>query len=338
MNCLREARINLPASVVEKAIEKTREIDSEAALVFSGSRIDGLGNEKSDLDVYIITEFSSELDGRELFFACEGIKIEATIITIDGLRKHFESAAGKIAFECAENLPIYSALISHRLLTGLVVKPNKAFDALVSNYTQEALACNLRVFYTEQAVDRLENAFGTLDCQQYESSAFSMIRAISYALDGLLACKGDTNPVAKWRFSRAEKYLSNHKRTLSLYRSYIFPFLENKTLSFLQYIENGFALLRHIFDEQYRILLNVNGAWLSGYKKEHLAYLRLFRGNYYVVKKGAGVKVSKDVAKLWLRIPDEAIGKSGSQEIVPEVLKEKLALMVKHGLIKEELI
>jgi predicted nucleotidyltransferase len=182
-------------------------VDGEAARVecifLGGSIAEGLGNPRSDVDVYLIVDsvepFKAEAKFKSLML---GDRIVAPMF--------FSSASVADVYRRVAAGGVLAAVeidLLHRIRTGIPLAHEAAFEALRSRLPQKELVR----FLVRSGEVMLANIFadvaGTLEAGDLPTCAFNSRALIDCAMDTYLSMRGDTLAREKWRYRKIERTL-----------------------------------------------------------------------------------------------------------------------------------
>lgn len=178
----------------------------------SGSLIEGLGNSRSDLDVFIISSHTA------VESPAEAVSLEVGEARVDvtfsgGLRADTEvwdpesvrSAAAELrGIEPGNRIammgvPLSRLELAHSVRVGLPVREESKFREVQSGFDYTKLACvqgnRLVSLYQNSA----EDAAGAVTDGDSGTALLTSRTSLGCAVDAYLAACGDTNPKPKWR-------------------------------------------------------------------------------------------------------------------------------------------
>jgi hypothetical protein len=191
----------LDRSMVLRELELQSTIDRGSVCLLSGSLAEGLGNVRSDLDLFILEDSNSEEDFN---FSIRDVVIDVKFLSrsnldiyLSELESAWKSCDDRVAYRFAEN---YSDIL-HRLL---IAQPLTGDEENILKTTIDAR------FLSDILIRRstiLASALQTDICGLTEdgdtrtaiSTAEELLGA---AVDCLLGASGNTNPNAKWRWRK----------------------------------------------------------------------------------------------------------------------------------------
>lgn len=197
---------------IKNAIDEKVGIESGDMLFLSGSLTEGLGNYKSDIDAYIITDrdLKALQTGPLIAISCKNCFVDLEWKRPGEIKEALEKLKRWSANQIKD--PRESLLISssdrellHRLRIGKPLVGNNLFKQFQSEINVRALA---RISF-DQAIAVLgaiqTDIIGLLEEKDFRSAAVRCQDFLGNCIDALLAVLGDTNPGRKWRFRKLER-------------------------------------------------------------------------------------------------------------------------------------
>ena len=178
-------------------------IDIEKDTVFvSGSVIEGFGNDKSDLDIYIISDNQSV---QQVFIPIDlGKKIDIVILTHEEIQEIGSKINQTSPNSYDEVYLVSSDYLIHYYFTAIaepIVNP-KILYSLQSDFRKEIVARLLESYYGLWCQKTLAQANFALQENDLEAAYFSVQIAIGFAIDSFLAAHGESYPRRKFRFDK----------------------------------------------------------------------------------------------------------------------------------------
>ncbi|WP_275761076.1 hypothetical protein [Ralstonia pseudosolanacearum] len=194
--------------------ELGRELESRLSLkegewlFAAGSLVEGLGNDCSDLDVYIVTADVERVETRSTSQALDlnGVMVDIEVVRrneIERLASRFERwlTHRDLVSDCFA-ITERERLLLHRLATSVCL----------SSHAEELVRIQQVLTVTRLAQHKLDWAvawIGTLQADleglrrvgDWETMMSVALDLLGYSLDALLAAHRKTNPTPKWRFS-----------------------------------------------------------------------------------------------------------------------------------------
>src|SRR5258706_1112001 len=195
-------------SISRKELLELIAAGSEAAgiecVFLGGSIAEGLGNPRSDVDVYLIVDSVEPFKADEAKFKSLmlGDRIVAPMF--------FSSASVADVYRRAAAGGVLSAVeidLLHRIRTGIPLAHEETFEALRLRLPQKEFAR----FLVRSGEAMLSNIFadvaGTLEAGDLPTCAFNSRALIDCAMDTYLSMHGETLAREKWRYRKIERTL-----------------------------------------------------------------------------------------------------------------------------------
>ncbi len=195
-------------SISRKALLELLPLEGEAGRVecifLGGSIAEGLGNPRSDVDLYLIVDSVEPFKAGEAKFKSLmlGDRIVAPMF--------FSSVSVADVYRRVAAGGVVSAVeidLLHRIWTGIPLAHEQAFEALRSRLPQKEFAR----FLVRSGESMLSNIFadvaGTLEAGDLPTCAFNSRALIDCAMDTYLSMRGDTLAREKWRYRKIERTL-----------------------------------------------------------------------------------------------------------------------------------
>lgn len=191
----------------------------DGALALAGSLIEGIGNARSDIDVYLVA--ASPDDGRLSFGDAQVVAVGGLVVDIEyvdpaRLRRLTDTLARFPSDEVRNQRPSAVALtlaeikILHNLRVARPVRGEDAWRETVRAIDARGLARLLFDFCAVSIDMTQEDAVGFLEAEDPES-AIALLRMLRQHLAGaLLAAFGETNPAEKWRSLKLRSLAQTH--------------------------------------------------------------------------------------------------------------------------------
>jgi predicted nucleotidyltransferase len=183
-------------------------VDSAAAQVecifLGGSIAEGLGNPRSDVDVYLIVDSVAP-------FKAEEAKFKSLMLGDRIVAPTFFSTAA-VADTCrrvvaGESVSAAEIDLLHRIRTGIPLAREEAFMALRSRLPEKELVRLLVRSGETMLANIFADVAGTLEAGDLPTCAFNSRALIDCAMDAYLAMRGDTLAREKWRYRKIERTL-----------------------------------------------------------------------------------------------------------------------------------
>lgn len=191
----------------------------DGALALAGSLIEGIGNERSDIDVFLVAALPD--DGRLSFGDAQVVAVGGLVVDIEyvdpsrlrrltGTLARFPSAEARNQRPSAVALTLPEIKILHNLRVARPVKGEDAWRDTVRAIDARGLARLIFDFCAVSVDMTQEDAVGFLDAGDPES-AVALLRMLRQHLAGaLLAAFGETNPAEKWRSVKLRRLAQTH--------------------------------------------------------------------------------------------------------------------------------
>lgn len=179
-------------------------------VVISGSRIEGLGNRRSDIDVFLI--FATDLD--RLFRGPRAFVLEAEETYLDYESYALEEVrdvASRLnrlspdAFEAIRSLTLTDLDFYYRMAIAQPCANEQGFRALQADFTKETLARLLHVWTGLRSATELHCTHELWTANRVEAAFLAASDAVAWAVDSFLALHGEAFPSLKWRFEKLQR-------------------------------------------------------------------------------------------------------------------------------------
>jgi len=191
------------------ALASYTELQPGEVLYLSGSLAEGLGNTKSDLDAFLITDRTLDLPthGTIIIVPFEACIIDlelwstskaANAITLLQACPHAEERDPRLSLRFRHG----DLAFLHRLLVGYPLTENHAFRSLQSRVDSRAVS---RIIFDQSSAviaGLVTDIAGLLQAADHDAAAVLAQRLLGFILDAVLAVQGNTNPSQKWRFQK----------------------------------------------------------------------------------------------------------------------------------------
>lgn len=218
------------AIIVENILENPEDIlkylnNQEVFHVYlAGSLMEGFGNDRSDIDVYVICEnipqqFKSNKDnvvesllwdGENLVrnIVCNGIRYDFEYWTKENFHKLIDQL-NNIDFKTEGYISRFSDSefdLLHRLKFGKALVDEEAFNKLHQSILFENLGFYQAITASEKFTSYVEDIQGATLSKDYGSAFFMVRRLLELAVTSYLAVHGETNPNIKWMYRKIVCY------------------------------------------------------------------------------------------------------------------------------------
>jgi hypothetical protein len=206
-------------SISRQALLGLIAVDSAAGRIecifLGGSIAEGLGNPRSDVDVYLIVDSVAP-------FKAEEAKFKSLMLGERIVAPTFFSAAA-VSDACrrvaaGESVSAAEIDLLHRIRTGIALAREEAFEALRSRLPEKEFIRLLVRSGETMLANIFADVAGTLEGGDLATCAFNSRALIDCAMDAYLAMRGDTLAREKWRYRKIERTLGLQD---ALARSYL---------------------------------------------------------------------------------------------------------------------
>jgi hypothetical protein len=204
----------------------------DEALFWSGSWLDGFGNSRSDIDLYLITPSSRSTGGvpevtgpgmppMEMTVVPGPTRLDITRVPLDLLRKCGDfldrlDTDNDYPTAWSDNLREFV----HRLTIGIALVPDSPFEEYRSLIDPKKFRGYLKRFYQNRADSLFEDVQGLLDEGDTVSAALVARKRMEAAFDMYLATIGETNTrVDKWRWKKIKRSFHQNDVIVEKYRT-----------------------------------------------------------------------------------------------------------------------
>jgi hypothetical protein len=190
-------QVKVPRAILQR-LEKS---DALAAFAY-GSKIEGISNTSSDLDICEITLSRSNSEMVGPFESEEVVHIES--VPENELREVYKKALTRPNDD-------YSVTWCHRLLVGLqILDDRNILSNLRDSIVLEPLVSVLVNYYVGAAITYANDCIGALESGDNETAILSARLGVDAASLAHLASKNSINPNRKWIFRYLRKTKSEH--------------------------------------------------------------------------------------------------------------------------------
>jgi HEPN domain-containing protein len=175
---------------IPKAVLDMISNDPEVLAAFAyGSRVEGLSNKYSDLDVCII---SSRRQGA-IFVKTQDLEVDVESIPLNQLEE-------MIAIATNARLPDQFAISwCHRIITGISISDKQqVFERLRERMDMVAIRRNLVALYSGEASGFLEDSLGAFESKDFETALVTARLGVEMAALAYLCSVGIVNPKTRW--------------------------------------------------------------------------------------------------------------------------------------------
>lgn len=189
------------------------------AVYVGGSRVDGYGNNRSDVDVYALVDGAAESDSRDGF---EVSFIHRQPIQYDYVSVAFvEGAINQLRTLVFEEvrLSIADIRILHRLCKSVAVLGKERID----EYRAQLLEAGFPRFCAyKQALEcdnAIQDAYGAWESGHIETAIYMLRTTVQFAFDAVVSLAGETANSGKWIFPRSIRALGQDHPLCLRFRS-----------------------------------------------------------------------------------------------------------------------
>ncbi|RWQ71102.1 hypothetical protein [Bacillus cereus] len=192
----------------------------------SGSLVEGFGNVKSDIDVFVICD---EIEWNENKNRTESIvkenenqtvrnfvhnnqRYDIEYIKMDYFKKTINDL-NNLNFETDDfinSLDNKQLDLIHRFKHGVAIGNKELFSELYNSSNFENLSKNLVYNNTRIYSAVVEDLQGAFQSQDYGTTYFLTRRVVDVAINTFLASQHETNPSAKWTYRKLERFVKNN--------------------------------------------------------------------------------------------------------------------------------
>lgn len=166
---------------------------ADAFVVAYSSSMDGVGNSKSDIDIYVLTQNKTFNDNHAVIrnYVINGIDLDAEYWNLEVLVAQLNSVKTNFS---AENLKTI-----HRIKKGIIIKSNEMISDILGNSLNRI---NESKMYIKSKILSLNSAHADalkfFYCNDYESAIFCERKALESAVMVINALNGFDNINDKW--------------------------------------------------------------------------------------------------------------------------------------------
>jgi hypothetical protein len=192
-------------SLIE-ALKRLLPIDAKQVAFAAGSRLEGLGNARSDLDLYVVSETADIETHRHVLVG----DVLVDVATVP--RRSFEYLADRLRTWVvsadpreAERFTLSERKLMVRLLNGSAVSNEPGLALLQSKFSARVLARQKLGIALHGARCIQVDLVGMRVSKDWHSMLLSSQELVGYGIDALLAGYGELNPSSKWRMRLLER-------------------------------------------------------------------------------------------------------------------------------------
>jgi hypothetical protein len=192
----------------------------EDVVFFSGSLVEGFGNENSDLDLFLVRREGEATPDPRLVLATVGVEgayvdyevyNQANMATVSGAINATDVTDFRAVWETSlDRIDLY-----YRTAIAEVAYNPAGLRRLQRDFDREVAARLLQVWTGLRSVIKLQEARESLDAGYAPQALIAAQAAAAYACDSHMASEGEAYPNLKWRY---EKIARRFGRDSALYR------------------------------------------------------------------------------------------------------------------------
>jgi len=214
-------------------IEELKEHNLVKNSLFSyvaGSIFEGFGNQKSDIDIFIIYDVNyNDLISKLRFsendknanltinqniltynFFVKSYRIDCEIYSLFTIEKYIEKLNKIVTFQednlISGQLEYKMIDFLHRIKYGMPIRNAGIFNTYKSKIDYTKISYYQVVSCTEQISGLLEDIEGALQVNDNGTVFFMLRKLVYYVAFSFLATKGETNPSEKWLYLKFKRY------------------------------------------------------------------------------------------------------------------------------------
>lgn len=215
-------------------IDFVRNFAGEEDLIFqSGSIIDGNGNNKSDIDVYIFSNdlsqysgtyttsqqltFFKKMDLYDLDIEVWNINLVHRIINqINSINLNDLTIRTRNALTISGIEPPETLSLIHRMITGVTTQSNTQFQFLKKRLCLDAYYELGHRWYMNEVDNALDDITGELESGNFKSAIILLYQQLGYALTGFLLSQHITIDRIKWSYKTLQRNRSINKQLANI--------------------------------------------------------------------------------------------------------------------------
>jgi predicted nucleotidyltransferase len=180
-----------------------------------GSLVEGFGNARSDLDVYVFTEGPPALPAADSMrydideFVVDmdyidNVPVDIECWEIDRVDEVVErlNSCPTDDWGHAKSLDIACLQLAHGIRVGCAVRGVERFKQVRTRVDWQHLCQVLFCYFAHDYHNSADDAIGAIDAEDHGAALLMSRMAIGAAMDALLAASGSTNIKSKWRLSK----------------------------------------------------------------------------------------------------------------------------------------
>lgn len=302
------------------------------AVYAGGSRVDGYGNTRSDLDLYALVEDPvgpPRHDGYVVSLI-RGQPIQYDIVTI----AFVDQALTQLLADDLDNVQLSATdlKVLHRLVHAVPLLGETILEQCRDRLVQAGFARLCAYRKVAQSLNGLQDAYGAWESRQLETTVYTVRSTVQYALDAVLCLLGETANNDKWIFPRSVRALgAAHPLSLSFRRHYRGIPDSEQTEDVARYLQDALGLAQTCLDTWFATWLErehtpVHGlgpvarhvmqhSGTYGVKTPHV-FLRRLRDKTVLFHRGRPARELSDrAAALWLCLQGETAAPQALAEV-----------------------
>lgn len=191
-------------------------------IFIAGSKVEGFGNEKSDIDVFGIFQTTDFCNVRPQVnddirwdvyndrIVCNiihnGERYDIELLAESGIKSLLDKYCAISVNNSIDVLSEDEVDFIHRIKHSRVIFGDEYYRNLRSMIDFDIFGVLLAKNYTEDYQNALEDIQGALISRDYWTAYFNTQRALEYVLSAAVAIEGETNPNPKWLFRKLDRF------------------------------------------------------------------------------------------------------------------------------------
>jgi len=180
-------------------------------VIASGSLVEGLGNECSDIDLFILSPVSISTRKQTQFYWQSAHRwVDVSLIGLADVEKslievNFNKGIAPLDWGAYKGPRLTQLDLYHRLLLGIVLTTVGFPEKLMNLLSKEILCHELASVQISLCRQFWSDAVGSFRSHQYKQAWYAAKIALGYSIDAYSALLGQTNPGEKWRWSKVHR-------------------------------------------------------------------------------------------------------------------------------------